>query len=283
SNSSKTPKAVIHHEFINTPDGSVYWVPRVSTSVLPVMGNVYDSLDECIEIYRKYASEAGFGIRLSCQKRLKCGYVKQKYILCNREGYPKDVWLNTLDPKKNVKQERSSNIKVCGCKARVVFDMVVDTTKYILTTFDVEHIHELDRDEYKHLSKAERKYKMVFVPFMAIDNYRRSVSVGSGLLKKEAAETYGWLLRAFKKAFVHIGKLGDIGFFIGYSADSCAYRIYNRRIKKIMETMNVSFDELSAMAFKQCSSKLGLQTMYDDYFSVQPSVTVENVPPAQEP
>nr|GEV03714.1 retrovirus-related Pol polyprotein from transposon TNT 1-94 [Tanacetum cinerariifolium] len=43
-----------------------------------------------------------------------------------------------------------------------------------------------------------------------------------------------------------IGKLsskGDIGFFIGYSADSCAYRIYNRRTKKIIETMNVSFDE----------------------------------------
>nr|GFD45451.1 putative RNA-directed DNA polymerase [Tanacetum cinerariifolium] len=50
-----------------------------------------------------------------------------------------------------------------------------------------------------------------------------------------------------------IGKLGakgDIGFFIGYSADSCAYRIYNQRTKKIMETMNVSCDELSAMAFE---------------------------------
>nr|GEZ10056.1 integrase, catalytic region, zinc finger, CCHC-type, peptidase aspartic, catalytic [Tanacetum cinerariifolium] len=49
-----------------------------------------------------------------------------------------------------------------------------------------------------------------------------------------------------------IGKLGakgDIGFFIGYSADSCAYRVYHRRTKKIMETMNVSFDELSVMAF----------------------------------
>nr|GEW81735.1 reverse transcriptase domain-containing protein [Tanacetum cinerariifolium] len=61
-----------------------------------------------------------------------------------------------------------------------------------------------------------------------------------------------------------IGKLGakgDIGFFIGYSADSCAYRIYNRRTKKIIETMNVSFDELSAMAFEQRSSKPRLQTM----------------------
>ncbi|GJW15489.1 retrovirus-related pol polyprotein from transposon TNT 1-94, partial [Tanacetum coccineum] len=61
-----------------------------------------------------------------------------------------------------------------------------------------------------------------------------------------------------------IGKLGakgNIGFFIGYSANSCAYGVYNRRTKKIMETMNVTFDELSAMAFEQYSSKLGLQSM----------------------
>nr|GFC14723.1 Gag-Pol polyprotein [Tanacetum cinerariifolium] len=62
----------------------------------------------------------------------------------------------------------------------------------------------------------------------------------------------------------YIGKLGekgDIGFFIRYSADSCAYKIYNRRTKKRMETMNVSFDELSTMAFEERSSKPGLQCM----------------------
>nr|GEV44796.1 putative reverse transcriptase domain-containing protein [Tanacetum cinerariifolium] len=61
-----------------------------------------------------------------------------------------------------------------------------------------------------------------------------------------------------------IGKLdakGDIGFFIGYSADSCTFRVYNRRTKKIMETMNMSFNELSTMAFKQRSLKPGLQSM----------------------
>nr|GEV66457.1 hypothetical protein [Tanacetum cinerariifolium] len=118
-----------------------------------------------------------------------------------------------------------------------------------------------------------------------------------------------------------IGKLGakgDIGFFIRYSADSCAYRIYNQRTKKIMETMNVSFDELSVMAFEQRSSKpehqsmtsgqissgldltyalstittqqpsegeldLLFKAMYDDYISGQPSATAKTVPPAQEP
>nr|GEZ08357.1 retrovirus-related Pol polyprotein from transposon TNT 1-94 [Tanacetum cinerariifolium] len=90
-----------------------------------------------------------------------------------------------------------------------------------------------------------------------------------------------------------IGKLGakgDIGFFIGYSADSCAYRVYNRRTKKIMETMNVSFDELLAMAFEQRSSITGLNsmtsgqiTMYGDYIGGQPSATARTVSSAQEP
>nr|GEW02321.1 hypothetical protein [Tanacetum cinerariifolium] len=64
-----------------------------------------------------------------------------------------------------------------------------------------------------------------------------------------------------------IGKLGakgDIGFFIGYYADSCAYQIYNKRTKKIMETMNVSFDELSAMAFEQCNPS-NMHTFYQPY------------------
>nr|GEW63697.1 hypothetical protein [Tanacetum cinerariifolium] len=61
-----------------------------------------------------------------------------------------------------------------------------------------------------------------------------------------------------------IGKLGakgDIGFFIGYSANSIAYRVYNQRTKKIIEMMNVTFDEISAMDFEQNSSRLGLQSM----------------------
>nr|GEZ43620.1 Gag-Pol polyprotein [Tanacetum cinerariifolium] len=65
--------------------------------------------------------------------------------------------------------------------------------------------------------------------------------------------------------------------------------VYNQRTKKIMETMNVSFDELSVMAFEQRSSKPGLQSeldflfeaMYDDYIGGQPSANMRSVPVAQ--
>nr|GEX20087.1 hypothetical protein [Tanacetum cinerariifolium] len=115
-----------------------------------------------------------------------------------------------------------------------------------------------------------------------------------------------------------LGAKGDISFFIGYSADSCSYRVFNQRTKKIIKTMNVSFDELLAMAFEQRSSKPGLQSMtsrqissgldltyvsstvtnlqptegefdllfeamYDDYIGGQPSATARTAPAAQAP
>ncbi|GKE14831.1 hypothetical protein Tco_1422408 [Tanacetum coccineum] len=42
----------------------------------------------------------------------------------------------------------------------------------------------------------------------------------------------------------------DMGVFIGYSETSKGFRIYNKRTKKIMETINVKFDKLTTMAFE---------------------------------
>nr|GEU42193.1 hypothetical protein [Tanacetum cinerariifolium] len=43
--------------------------------------------------------------------------------------------------------------------------------------------------------------------------------------------------------------------------------VYSRRTKKIKETMNVTFDELSAMAFEQSNLKPGLQSMTSEQIS----------------
>nr|GEY10386.1 retrovirus-related Pol polyprotein from transposon TNT 1-94 [Tanacetum cinerariifolium] len=86
-----------------------------------------------------------------------------------------------------------------------------------------------------------------------------------------------------RKDIGKLGAKGDIDFFIGYSANSFAYRVYNQRTKKIMETMNVIFDELSAMAFEQIILKPELQTMYDDSIGGQPSAAPRTVLAAQAP
>ncbi|GJX48604.1 ribonuclease H-like domain-containing protein [Tanacetum coccineum] len=53
----------------------------------------------------------------------------------------------------------------------------------------------------------------------------------------------------------------DIGIFIGYAPKKNAYRIYNRRTRKIIETIHVNFDELTAMASEQLGSGPVLQLM----------------------
>ncbi|GJU49952.1 retrovirus-related pol polyprotein from transposon TNT 1-94 [Tanacetum coccineum] len=53
-----------------------------------------------------------------------------------------------------------------------------------------------------------------------------------------------------------LGKMkpkADIGIFVGYSKSSRGFRIYNRQTKKIMETIHVKFDELTAMA-SECNN-----------------------------
>ncbi|KAL7602924.1 protein FAR-RED IMPAIRED RESPONSE 1-like [Lactuca sativa] len=42
-------------------------------------------------------------------------------------------------------------------------------------------------------------YRMVFVLFTTIDHHKKSVTIGSGLLRNESIESYSWLLKAFLK------------------------------------------------------------------------------------
>nr|GFB64766.1 hypothetical protein [Tanacetum cinerariifolium] len=61
-----------------------------------------------------------------------------------------------------------------------------------------------------------------------------------------------------------VGKLkakGDIGVFVGYSKESAAFIIYNKRTRKIHESVNVNFDEISEMASKQFSLEPGLSNL----------------------
>ncbi|GKE17315.1 retrovirus-related pol polyprotein from transposon TNT 1-94, partial [Tanacetum coccineum] len=54
----------------------------------------------------------------------------------------------------------------------------------------------------------------------------------------------------------NLGKLqpkADIGIFIGYAPMKKAFQIYNRRTRRIVETIHVEFDELTAMASEHSS------------------------------
>ncbi|GKA30831.1 protein FAR1-related sequence 5 [Tanacetum coccineum] len=188
-----TPESFVTHSNFDTPGGTVYYISKVYADVLLVKGSVYDSIDDYVVAYMKYAGEARFVVRRSCQERMLNGDVKQKYLVFNRMGCPKGIHVDTLDLGNSDKQKRNSNFHITGCKARAVFNLDTCTRKFVLNVFGTIHNHELECFFFRH--------KMVFVPFTAIDNHRKCVTVAAGLLKNETIKSYIWLLKAFIKAF----------------------------------------------------------------------------------
>ncbi|GJW89865.1 retrovirus-related pol polyprotein from transposon TNT 1-94 [Tanacetum coccineum] len=69
----------------------------------------------------------------------------------------------------------------------------------------------------------------------------------------------------------------DIGIFIGYAPTKKAFRIYNRRTRRIIETIHVDFDELTAMASEHSSLGPALHEMTPATIS---SGLVPNLPPS---
>nr|GFB48677.1 hypothetical protein [Tanacetum cinerariifolium] len=74
---------------------------------------------------------------------------------------------------------------------------------------------------------------------------------------------------------------GDACIFVGYSTQSRAYRVFNKRIRVIMESSHVNFDELPHMASDHVSSDPApeCQIMALEHDSLSPAIQrLENVP-----
>ncbi|GKE36819.1 retrovirus-related pol polyprotein from transposon TNT 1-94 [Tanacetum coccineum] len=73
-----------------------------------------------------------------------------------------------------------------------------------------------------------------------------------------------------------VGKLkakGGIGVFVGYSKESAVFRVYNKRTRKIHESVNVNFDEISEMASKQFCLEPGLSNLNKTGKSSNPTIS----------
>nr|GEU40224.1 retrovirus-related Pol polyprotein from transposon TNT 1-94 [Tanacetum cinerariifolium] len=77
----------------------------------------------------------------------------------------------------------------------------------------------------------------------------------------------------------------DIGIFVGYAPTKKAFWIYNRRTRRIVETIHVDFDELTTMASEQSSSGPALNEMTPATISLglvqKPSSSTPYVPPSR--
>nr|GEU96468.1 integrase, catalytic region, zinc finger, CCHC-type, peptidase aspartic, catalytic [Tanacetum cinerariifolium] len=106
-----------------------------------------------------------------------------------------------------------------------------------------------------------KKYILVIV-----DDYSRFIWVIFLRSKDEAPDFIIKFLKMIQvrlKLPIHrkLQPKDDIGVFIGYAPTKKAFWIYNRRTRRIVETIHVDFDELTTMASEQSSSRPALNEM----------------------
>ncbi|GJZ25264.1 hypothetical protein Tco_0562723 [Tanacetum coccineum] len=113
-------------------------------------------------------------------------------------------------------------------------------------------------------------------------------------LMAKATSSQAWLMASssWQLAIVRYGEninkmkeKGDACIFVGYSTQSRAYRVYNKRTKVIVETIHVNFDELPQMASDHVSFDPvpQCQTMALEHDSLSPGPqSQKNVPQAAE-
>nr|GEX06126.1 hypothetical protein [Tanacetum cinerariifolium] len=126
---TRMPRATLY-EHNETPDELIYWEPQVEGISIPVEGTYYDTIDEALDMYTKYAEMAGVS---------------------------KGINVDTLDPEYSDKQKRNTTTHVTGCKARIRLVRNTINGRYKLEKFQPKHNHMLIPKEYKHITKKQRK------------------------------------------------------------------------------------------------------------------------------
>ena len=72
----------------------------------------------------------------------------------------------------------------------------------------------------------------------------------------------------------------DEGIFLGYSSTSKAYRVYNKRTKKVMETVNVVIDETSDSGSEKSSEEIPKEILPSKPKVVHEEVDQEPISPS---
>ncbi|GJU08059.1 retrovirus-related pol polyprotein from transposon TNT 1-94 [Tanacetum coccineum] len=155
----------------------------------------------------------------------------KKYILVIGDDYSRFTWVNFL----RSKDEAPNAIIKCIKNIQVRLNA---TVRNVRTDNGTEFVNQTLRDFYENLMQ-DKKSDLSFLHVFGSFCYPTNDSEDLGKINAKA----------------------DIGILVGYAPAKKAFRINNRRTRKIMETIHVMFDELITLAFEQFSSGPRLQSM----------------------
>ncbi|XP_074288842.1 protein FAR1-RELATED SEQUENCE 5-like [Silene latifolia] len=105
-------------------------IPVCAPELKPVLGMVFDKLEDGLGFYKTYATNSGFKMRKSMQRNID-GVVMTKYCVCSEAGESK--------PRGKVKKRQRTRI---SCSAKI-FLRRNEKRQYVIADFHEGHIHLL--------------------------------------------------------------------------------------------------------------------------------------------
>ncbi|CAI9277371.1 unnamed protein product [Lactuca saligna] len=86
----------VTHDYVS-PGDTLYWTPIVLDDIKPKVSSKFYSYGEAETMYRNYALESGFDVRLGKVQKTKNGIITNRRLVCNRECNPNTSKVDTLD------------------------------------------------------------------------------------------------------------------------------------------------------------------------------------------
>jgi len=129
----------------------------MTAGVKPTVGMEFPDLSSVEKFYKKYAHDAGFGVRIGQHKKVD-GVVVWKRFYCRREGFRSegDKKLTKNPQLDNKKRKYDQKLSRCGCDAMICVIQTKENT-YRINQFQPTHCHQLSSPSKKHLIRSNRK------------------------------------------------------------------------------------------------------------------------------
>ncbi|OMP04680.1 hypothetical protein CCACVL1_02146 [Corchorus capsularis] len=119
----------------------------------PYNGMEFESLEEGLEYYTKYAKHKGFGIRRSrVTKSRRTQVIIGQEFVCSKEGHRAKKYVNREDRTQAAPDETRT-----GCKAMIYVSKKVGVDRWIISRFTRDHNHELATPKSASFLRAHRK------------------------------------------------------------------------------------------------------------------------------
>nr|GFA33166.1 hypothetical protein [Tanacetum cinerariifolium] len=175
---------------------------------------------------------------------------EKKYILVIVDDFSRFTWVKFLRSKDEAPNFIIKFLKIIQVRLEV-------PVRRIRTDNGTEFTNQMLRDYYEEVGISHETSVARSPQQNGVIERRNRTLIKEALTMLIYAQAPLFLWAEVVATADNLGKLqpkADIGIFIGYAPTKKAFRIYNRRSRRIVETIHVDFDELMAMASEHRSS-----------------------------